>query len=61
MNMDKALAVIDSVETEMGLEGFVETMEYINDHYDDALHEVREAFDVVKAGLFRFFEAQEAA
>lgn len=61
MNMDKALAVIDGVTLEQRFEGFVETMEYISEHEDDVLPEVRVAFRTVKSGLRRIFAAQEVA
>jgi len=61
MNMDKALAVIDGVTLELQLEGFVDTMEHINENYDDVQPEVRVAFRTVKAGLARIFAAQEVA
>lgn len=61
MNMDKALAVIDGVTLDQRFEGFVETMEYINENYDDVQPEVRVAFRTVKSGLRRIFAAQEDA
>lgn len=60
MDINQALAVIDSVTMELRLEGFVETMEYISEHEDEALPEVRVAYRTVRAGLARIFAAEAA-
>lgn len=61
MHMDQALRVIDQLTIDRGFDGFVETMEYIDNFYNVMDAETRVAFDTVKAGLARLFAAQEAA
>lgn len=61
MHMDQALRVVDKLTIDRGFEGFVETMEYIDNFYNAIDPETRVAFDTVKAGLARIFAAQEAA
>lgn len=61
MHMDQALRVIDQLTIDRGFDGFVETMEYIDNFYNATDAETRVAFDTVKAGLARLFAAQEVA
>jgi len=59
--MNQALAIVDRLTLDRGFEGFVETMEYIDEFYNIMDADTRVAFDTIKGGLARIFAAQEAA
>lgn len=56
MTMQEAIAVMEETAEELGLP-MLETLEYVDAHYDEALPEVQRAHRIMMAGFRRLLAA----